>query len=162
MPNIPEKLQLWRGGFGCPASSCATAAVALASTSATAARARAENLTRIIVELPCERSASFSRCHRGFRPRQHRIGDRRGDWLRLLRKAQNGHDDEKEREIAERQDARDQRKPLGWLLRAKVAKADADSDKDPEEKAGGWGVLRRLDRRAVEPRNKHEPDNSQH
>src|ERR1700722_14750653 len=102
MPNIPEKLQLWRGGVGCPASSCATAAVPLPRTSAMAASARAENLTRIIVELPCERSASFSRSHRGLCPRQHRIGDRRGDRLRLLRKTQNGHDDEKEREIAER------------------------------------------------------------
>src|ERR1700722_6858282 len=102
MPNIPEKLQLWRGGFGWPASSCATPAVALAKRSAMAARARAENFTRIIVELPCERSASFSRSHRGLRPRQHRIGDRDRNRLRLLRKAQNGHDDEKEREIAER------------------------------------------------------------
>src|SRR3984957_6490333 len=141
MPNIPEKLQLWRGGFGCPASSCATAAVALAKTSAMAAAASAENLTRIIVEVPCERSASFSRCHRGFRPRQHRIGDRRGDRLRLLRKAENGHDDEKEREIAERQDARDHRQPLGRLLRAEVAEANADRDKDPKEKAIGRAVL---------------------
>src|SRR6204780_471312 len=102
MPNIPEKLQLCRGGFGCSASLCASAADALARTSAAAAKASAENLTRIIVELPCKGSASFSRSNRGFRPRQHRIGDRGGDRLCLLRKAENRHDDQKERKIAKR------------------------------------------------------------
>src|SRR4029077_16930269 len=101
MPNIPEKLQLCRGGFGCSASPCASTADALAMTSVAAARASAGNLRRIIVELPCKGSASFSRSDRGFRPRQHRIGDRGGDRLCLLRKAENRHDDEKEREIAE-------------------------------------------------------------
>src|ERR1700722_17611669 len=115
MPNIPEKLQLCRGGFGCSASLCASAKP-LERTSVAAARASAENLRRIIVEFPCKGSASFSRCHRGFRPRQHRIGDREGNRLRLLRKAQDGHDDEKERKIAERQDARDDRQPFGRLL----------------------------------------------
>src|SRR6202042_2889997 len=137
MPNIPEKLQLCRGGFGCSASLCASTAGALARTSAAAAKASAENLTRIIVELPCKGSASFSRSNRGFRPRQHRIGDRGGDRLCLLRKAENRHDDEKESEIAERQDAGDERQSLGWLLRAEVAQPDADRDKDPEEKAVG-------------------------
>src|ERR1700722_7002535 len=102
MPNIPEKLQLCRGGFGCSASLCASTAHALARTSAVAAKASAENLTRIIVELPCKGSASFSRSNRGFRPRQHRVGDRGGDRLCLLRKAENRHDDEKECEIAKR------------------------------------------------------------
>ena len=134
----PEKLQLWRGGFGWSASLCASASP-LEKTSAAAARASAENLTRIIVELPCERSASFRRSRRGLRPRQHRIGDRRRDRLRLLREAQNRHDDEKEREIAERQDARDDRQPLGRLLRAEIAEANADRDKDPEEKADRTG-----------------------
>src|ERR1700733_15982746 len=112
MPNIPEKLQLCRGGFGCSASLCASAADALARTSAAAAKASAENLTRIIVELPCKGSASFSRSNRGFRPRQDRIGDRGRDRLGLLRKAENRHDNEKKREIAERQDARDDPPPL--------------------------------------------------
>ena len=86
-------------------------------TSAVAARARAGNLRRIIGELPCKGSASFSRSDRSFVPRQHRIGDRGGNRLRLLRKAENRHDDEEEREIAKRQDARDDRQPLGRLLR---------------------------------------------
>src|SRR6202453_996813 len=158
MPNIPEKLQLCRGGFGCSASLCASTAEALASTSATAAAASRENLTRIMVELPCKGSASFSRSNRGFRPRQHSIGDRCGDRLCLLRKAENRHDDEKERKISERQDARDDRQPLGRLLRAEIAEANADRDEDPEEKAIGRAVLRRLDRGAVEPGNERQHD----
>src|ERR1700722_2091710 len=102
MPNIPEKLQLWRGGFGCSESACASARP-LEKTSVAAARASAGNLRRIIGELPCKGSASLSRSDRGFRPGQHRIGDRSWDRLGLLRKAENRHDDEKEREIAERQ-----------------------------------------------------------
>src|ERR1700722_16087272 len=136
MPNIPEKLQLCRGGLGCSASLCASAKP-LERTSVAAARASAGNLRRIIVELPCKGSASLSRSNRGFRPRQHRIGDRGGDRLCLLRKAENRHDDEKESEITKRQDARDHRQPLGRLLRAEVAQSDADRDKDPEEKAIG-------------------------
>src|ERR1700693_6362140 len=101
MPNILEKLQLWRGGFGCSASACASASP-LEKTSVTAATASAENLRRIIGELPCQGAASFSRSDRGFRPRQHRIGDRGGNRLGLLRKAEDRHDNEKEREIAER------------------------------------------------------------
>src|SRR3984957_10222194 len=158
MPNIPEKLQLCRGGFGCSASLCASASP-LEKTSVTAAKASAENLTRIIVEVPCKGSASFSRCHRGFRPRQDRIGDRGRDRLGLLRKAENRHDNEKEREIAERQDARDDRQPLRRLLRAEVPQADAYRDEDPEEEAIGRAVLRRLDRRAVEPGDERQHDN---
>src|SRR5689334_22145274 len=53
MPNMPEKLHCSRGGFGWSGLPCASAADAPAMTSATAAGAtRAENLTRIIVELP--------------------------------------------------------------------------------------------------------------
>src|ERR1700727_2984381 len=140
MPNIPEKLQLWRGGFGCSASACASARP-LERTSVAAAKPSAANLRRIIGELPCKGSASFSRSDRGSVPRQHRIGDRGRDRLRLLRKAENRHDDEKEREIAKRQDARNDRQPLGRLLRAEVAEADADRDKDPEENAIGRAIL---------------------
>src|SRR3984957_17125929 len=155
MPNIPEKLQLCRGGFGCSASLCASAKP-LERTSVAAARASAENLRRIIVELPCKGSASFSRSDRGFRPRQHRIGDREGNRLGLLRKAENRDDGEKEREIAKRQDARDHRQPLRRLLRAEVPEANADRDKDPEEKAIGRAILRRLDRRSVKPGNERQ------
>src|ERR1700761_4130820 len=136
MPNIPEKLQLWRGGFGWSASLCASANPP-ERTSVAATRAIAGNLRRIIVELPCKGSASFGRSDHGFRPREHRIGNREGNRLRFLRKAEHRHDDEKECEIAERQDARDHRQPLGRLLRAEVAEANADRNKDPEEEAIG-------------------------
>src|SRR5690348_5359051 len=55
MPNMPEKLHCSRGGFGWSAAPCASAGDAPARTSAMAAGARAENLTRIIVELPSAR-----------------------------------------------------------------------------------------------------------
>ena len=102
------------------------------------------------------RSASLRHSHRGLRLRQHRVGDRGRDRLRLLGKAQNGHDDEEKREIAKGEDPRDQRQPLGRLLRAEIAEPDADRDEDPEEKAEGRAVLRRLDDRPVEPGNEHE------
>ena len=102
----------------------------------------------------------FRRSFRRRRFGQHGVGDRSRDRLRLFDQAQQRKNDEEKAEIADRQNARDERRLVGDLLRTEIAQSDAADDEDPEEEAVERPVFGRLDRRSVEPRQEGEQERS--
>src|SRR5271165_2399455 len=145
---MPAKLQSWRGGLDCSASSWAMAN-SPASASPMAAEARLMILKRVMVRK--SPGADASSLSRGWLLRQHGVRDRGRNRLRFLDEAEQRHDHDKEAEIADGADPRDQCQSLRRLLRAEPAEHHANGDEHPEEEAIDRSILRRLDRRPVEP-----------